>query len=159
MLLLLKERFKFGYSWRDDILNDHWEQRPQVAALLDTSWSDFSATSHSEIEKAAAVQAMAAVFIRYLDDKGKLSDVYYAVRDQHLSPDLSAYRSYQDIVAEQLGMHVNDLDRDFAQWFKRQQAAQERTSATEPGSEACRFSKSHLSMRRPYFGQCATVYE
>ena len=77
------------------------------------------------------MQAMAAVFIRYLDEKGKLSEVYYAVRDQHLSPDLSAYRSYQDIVAEKLGMHVNDLDPDFAQWFKNQQAARERASATE----------------------------
>lgn len=124
-------RFRFGYSWRDDILRDHWEQRPQVAALLDTSWADFSATSYNEMGRAAAVQAMAAVFIRYLDEKGKLSDVYYAVRDQHLSPDLSAYRSYQDIVAEKLGMHVNDLDPDFAQWFKNQQAARERASATE----------------------------
>jgi hypothetical protein len=41
---------------------------------------------------------MAATFIRYLDSRGRLPDVYFAVWDQHLSADLSQYRSYRQIL-------------------------------------------------------------
>ncbi len=69
------------------------------------------------------MQATAAVFIRYLDSKGKLSDVYFAVRDQHFSPDLSRYKSYREIVEEKLGMNIGQVDADFAAWFQAQRSS------------------------------------
>ena len=114
--------FKFGYSWRDDTLKDHLEMRPSVAELLNLSWDDLNATSIEQIQRAAARQAMAAVFIRYLDAKGKLQEVYFAVRDHHMNLDLTGFSSYQQILEEKLGMNVGAIDRDFAQWFAAQEA-------------------------------------
>jgi hypothetical protein len=114
--------FKFGYSWRDDTLKTRLEVRPTVAELLNLSWDDLNAASIGQIQQAAARQAMAAVFIRYLDAKGKLQDVYFAVRDHHMNHDLTGFSSYQQILEEKLGMNVVAIDRDFEQWFAAQEA-------------------------------------
>lgn len=114
--------FKFGYSWRDDTLKDHLEERPSVLELLNLSWDDLNATSIGQIQRAAARQAMAAVFIRYLDARGKLQEIYLAVRDHHMNPDLTGVSSYQQILEEKLGMNVEAVDRDFITWFAAQEA-------------------------------------
>ena len=126
--------FQFAWSWRDDTLSENFGLRPKVNELLDAPWSSFSPKGYFEMPQTAATQAMAAVFIRYLDSKGKLSDVYFAVRDQHFSPDLSQYKSYREIVEEQLGMNITQVDADFAQWFEAQK------SARYPQSHATRTS-------------------
>jgi hypothetical protein len=111
-------RFRFAPSWRDRTLRENWGLRPPVGKLLDLSWSDFNASSTADMRRAAAVQAMAAVFIRYLDAKGKLPDVYFTVRDRVFSADLSEVRTYRQIVGESLGANVDDIDKDFEKWFK-----------------------------------------
>ncbi len=120
-------RFKFAWSWRDDTLSQNFGLRPSVAELLETPWTRFSAVGYFEVPRAAAIQAMAAVFIRYLDVKGKLPDVYFAVRDQHFSPDLSGYKSYREIVEEKIGQNVEQIDADFAEWFQKQKSSRSRT--------------------------------
>jgi hypothetical protein len=116
--------FKFSPSWRDKTLKDNWSLRPSVGKLLELSWSDFNAAGRSDLRQAAAVQAMAAVFIRYLDNKGKLANVYFAVRDHLFSADLSEFRTYRQIVEEELlvkeklGGNVDDIDKDFERWFQ-----------------------------------------
>jgi len=116
-------KFTFGWSWRDDTLRENEGVRPKVSELLDTPWTRFSAGSYSQMRQVAATQAMAAVFIRYLDAKGKLLSVYFAVRDQHFSPDLSQYKSYRQIIEEQLGQDIDQVDADFAAWFQAQTPA------------------------------------
>ena len=113
-------RFKFSWSWRDDTLSENFGLRPRVGELLDAPWVRFSPAGYFEVPQAAAVQAMAAVFIRYLDAKGKLSDLYFAVRNQHFNSDLSHYKSYREIVEERLGKNVDQIDADFAEWFQQQ---------------------------------------
>ncbi len=113
-------RFKFSWSWRDDTLSENFGLRPRVGELLDAPWASFSAAGYLQMPQTAAIQAMAAVFIRYLDAKGKLSDVYFAVRNRHFSSDLSHYKSYREIVEETLGAHVDRIDADFAEWFQQQ---------------------------------------
>lgn len=63
-------------------------------------------SSPFEVKQVTATQAMAAVFIRYLDAKGKLSTTYFAARDRHISSDLSTYESYREILEKQMGMSI-----------------------------------------------------
>jgi hypothetical protein len=109
----------FGWSWRDEALRNT-SYRPTVSRLLNFSWSDFNSNSIAHARSAEATQAMAAVFIRYLDAKNRLTDVYFSVRDQHLSPDLSRFTSYESILEEQLHMPVASIDADFQGWFTAQ---------------------------------------
>jgi hypothetical protein len=130
--------FKFSWSWRDDTLRENSGIRPRVAELLEAPWSVYSANGYIEMSQAAAVQAMAAAFIRYLDSRGALSDVYFAVRDQHFSPDLTQYKSYGDIVEAKLGKNLVDIDSDFAQWFQKQEEAHPRRPAPHRVDDAGR---------------------
>jgi hypothetical protein len=122
---------KFGYSWRDEVLKDDPNVRPQVSSLIEMPWSRFSVSNRSEIRQVAGIQAMAAVFIRYLDAKGKLSETYFAVRDSHFSPGISGFRSYREILESQLGMSIGEIDRDFERWFQQQHPPE---SALDRGS-------------------------
>lgn len=131
--------FKLSWSWRDDMLKQEFSSRPNVAALLESPWTSFSTDEHGSMARVAAVQAMSAVFIRYLDSKGLLSEIYFAVRDHHLSPDLSQYKSYREIVEEKLGRNVNQIDADFAEWFQKQESSRpgfSRNSGAAPESNA-----------------------
>lgn len=124
------DKFKFAWSWRDDTLQQNFGMRPSVAELLNAPWASFSPENYFDMPRAAAMQAMAAVFIRYLDSKGKLSDVYFAVRNQHFSPDLTQYKSYTAIVEEKLGKNISQVDSDFAEWFTQQKSSHARTTRT-----------------------------
>jgi hypothetical protein len=112
------QSLRFAWSWRDDSLEMRDDLMPTVAQLLDMPWTALNAYEWSGARQAEANQAMAAVFIRYLDSKGKLPAVYFSVRDQHVSPDLTGFKSYRKIVEENLGMPVSGVDTDFKQWFK-----------------------------------------
>jgi hypothetical protein len=88
---------------------------------LNFTWSDFTAADYDAgLKKTATIQAMAAIFIRYLAAKDKLRAVYFGVRRQDLATDLDHYRSPQQIVEEQLGKNVAEVDRDFDAWFREQ---------------------------------------
>jgi len=111
------DSIRFSSSWRDTTLRETWNLRPTVAALISMNWSDFAATNESSVPKVAAIHAMAAVFVRYLDQKGKLRAVYSAIRDGRFSPDSANPRKVSSIVEEQLGMNLTDVDTDFVRWF------------------------------------------
>jgi len=82
------DRFRFARGWRDSRLMEDWALRPHVGELLEMSWADFSASTggRTEMHRAAAVQGMAAVFIRYLDERGKLRDVCKRSTKRALEP-------------------------------------------------------------------------
>jgi hypothetical protein len=114
------QKFRFAWSWRDDRLRDLVGLQISVNDLLNMPWSALNAYDRSEARRAEANQAMAAVFIRYLDAKGKLPDIYFAVRDQHVSPDLAGFKSYQAIVEQKMGMPLDTIQTDFSRWFQSQ---------------------------------------
>jgi hypothetical protein len=118
----------FGWSWRDETLASSLGLRPKVDRLLNASWGDFNTTSFMYARESAATQAMAAVFVRYLDMKGKLRDVYFEVRDHHVSSDLATFKSYQTILEEKLNMPVAAIDADVMSWF----AAEQKLHAPRP---------------------------
>jgi len=122
--------FEFSWSWRDDTLSENFGLRPRLSEFFGASWTSFSADGYFDMPRAAALQAMAAVCSRYLDAKGKLSDVYFAIREQHFSSDLSHYKSYSEIVEETLGRKVEQIDADFAAWFQQQKQSHARPGRT-----------------------------
>ena len=60
---------------------------------------------------------MAAVFVRYLDAKKKLQPIYFALRDQRFPAGATAPRPAAEIVQEQMGMNMAQMDADFLRWF------------------------------------------
>jgi hypothetical protein len=60
------------------MLRKHWDLRPTVAQLLKMHWTNYAASDRGRVELAAAVHAMAATFIRYLDARKRLVPVYSA---------------------------------------------------------------------------------
>lgn len=106
----------FMSSWRDNELQRDWQLRPSVSKLLQLSWSDYSTTDSAAIHKVAATHAMAAVFIRYLDAKGKLIPIYMATRDTLSSPHP---QSAEEIVTAAFGKDLTQIDDDFALWFQK----------------------------------------
>jgi hypothetical protein len=117
------ETFEFARSWRDQMLRDHWKLRPTVAQLLEMNWTNYMAASEAELQKVAAIHAMAAVFVRYLADTKQLLPVYFGVRDHRFNKDLTQRRTDAEILEKQLGKNIEAVDADFAQWFKELQDA------------------------------------
>lgn len=111
------QSFHLEPSWRDVELKKHYSDRPSLDQLLGYNSNDFVAKSEHDVGRAAAVYAMAASFVRYLDDKHKLTSIFFAMRDNLSS---SHPISDQDILSSQLGMTVAQIDADFAQWFSSQ---------------------------------------
>ena len=111
------EKFVLGWSWRDRVLFPDPHGRPTINELLDMSWADFS---ENPIYPTSYIQATAAVFVRYLDQQRKLQSVYFAVRDQHLTADLSTYRSYREIIADVFHSPIGKIQADFDTWFAEQ---------------------------------------
>ena len=111
------DSFRFGPSWRDTTLREQWDLRPTVAKLMAMNWSDFAATDQDSVRRVAAIHAMAAVFVRYLDQKHKLNPVYFAIRDGRFLSDSAERRTDASIVEEQLGMNLAHVDADFVKWF------------------------------------------
>jgi hypothetical protein len=129
------QKLTFHKGWRDDVLSRQEKLRPPVAELLNLTWADFSSET-SGPEKAAAIQAMASVFIRYLADRGKLQGVYFSMRKQDLAEDLDHYRTPQQILEAQLGKKLVEVDKDFDAWFRKQMAEPPRSTRTERSSDA-----------------------
>ncbi len=149
---------RLGWSWRDDALHRDADERPSVTELLDMPWSALVANDYGDMRQVEATQAMAAVFIRYLDAKGKLPAIYFSVRDQHVSPNLSGFRSYRSMLEEELGMPVDAIDKDFDRWFKAESgahiAAAPRRTPSDEGDGASAVDGSMINAGRGVANGC-----
>src|SRR5579864_55221 len=125
---------KFGFSWRDDMLHTRWAYKPSLGDLLNMGWNDFAPKDERQLDRVAAIQAMAAVFIRYLAERNKLPDVFFAVRNKHYSADFSQVQSYQKILEKSLGKPVAEIDRDFSSWFSREVERPEQAGTSRAGA-------------------------
>ena len=115
-----KNHLTFQSGWRDWVLRSRWNMRPTVAQLLSLTWADFSPADYAGLQKAAAIQAMASVFVRYLAARDRLSAVYFAVRKQDLMSDLDNHRTNQQILEKELDKSIDEVDQDFVAWFTKQ---------------------------------------
>jgi hypothetical protein len=107
--------FRFHKSWRDDMLRKQWGLRPSVSQLLRKTWADYATSDMSQVDRMAALHAMAASFICYLDARQKLVPIYFAMRESLSSPDP---RSDEEILKSHLGMSLDEIDADFVKWFQ-----------------------------------------
>jgi hypothetical protein len=83
--------------------------------------------------RVAAHLATARYFALYLQERGKLADVYAAFRDQglaELTGDVHAHALR--LVERTLGQPIAAIDRDFEQWFRQVQRGERGRDAT-PG--------------------------
>jgi hypothetical protein len=110
-------QLSFDRSWRDDMLRTQWALRPPVSQLISMNWADYAPSSQITIQQAAATQAMAASFIRYLASRNKLEEIYFASQNDHFRVDSTEARSYQQIVEGSLGKSFDQIDADFVAWF------------------------------------------
>jgi hypothetical protein len=109
---------RFRRSWRDDILRELFRQRPSVAMLVEMSWSGLNSRA-GEIgpEKGIAAQAMAAVFIRYLDAKKQLRPIYSDMHRRAFTDDVTTFVTDDELLARHLGGDLRAVDADFVKWF------------------------------------------
>ena len=143
-----RESVYFGLeNWRRKVLESTWQNRPSVEKLIRTEWFMFDSPAHIDAFKSveprpdlhdsntgaaqAAMMATARYFAFYLQEQGKLAEVYKAVRDQGFGSLAGSAQAHAlTLVESVLGKPIAEVDRDFEAWFRGQ-----RRSAAVPSSE------------------------
>ena len=133
-----RESEYFGLeNWRRKVLESTWRHRPSVEKLIGTEWFMFDSPAHVDAFRAieprpdlhdsntgaaqAAMMATARYFAFYLQEQGKLVEVYKAVRDLGFSQlEGSAQTHTVALVEATLGKPIAEVDRDFEAWFRGQ---------------------------------------
>jgi hypothetical protein len=106
-------------NWRGRILAEFWRERPSVGQLVQMDWSSFDGTEGPrDFRRQAINHATARYFILYLQEKGRLVDVYKSFRGQSISdlkddPKQEAVR----LLASVLQKSLLAVDEDFKSWF------------------------------------------
>jgi hypothetical protein len=124
--------FTWMKSWRDDMLRSQWANRPTVSQLLDMNWDNFVASDQEDLGRAAAVNGMAASFVRFLGNRGKLKDVFFSLRDLRFPQGTDMSKTDQQILESSLGETMEDIDKDFSRWLNDQYKVSKSTSLKKP---------------------------
>ena len=109
---------QFQRSWRDEMLRELFFLRPSVTELVAMPWSGLNSRRVGiGVEEAVAAQAMAAVFIRYLETEKQLGQIYREMHARAFADDLTGFVADEDILTRRLGRDLQGVDADFAKWF------------------------------------------
>jgi hypothetical protein len=106
-------------NWRGEILKRFWDTRPSIEELVQMDWRSFdNAEEDYEAKQQATHHAMARYVILYLQNRGKLIEVYNAFRDRkveemHEDPGTDATHLLETILQQPL----SEVDKDFMEWF------------------------------------------
>jgi len=109
-------------NWRGNILKRYWYNRPFLWDLLAMDWRSFdNEEGDYEATQQATNHAMARYFVLYLQEKGKLFEVYHAfhhrkVEEMQNDPGTDAIRLLESI----LHKSILKIDQDFARYFLSQ---------------------------------------
>jgi len=109
-------------NWRGEVLRKNWDRRPAISDLVRMNRSAFDdaqpggGSTYTAGEKQAVNHATARYFILYLQEKQRLRQVFEAFRDRRVSnnPESQAL----GLLESMLGRSPDQVDADFAQWFK-----------------------------------------
>ncbi|MDH3890064.1 MAG: DUF1570 domain-containing protein [candidate division Zixibacteria bacterium] len=108
-------------EWRENVLNDGWEDRPPLNALVRMNWDRFDARGAAEQASIASLnQAYARYFLMYLQERGKLRSTYQAILRQtpdSLRPNESSGDLVARVLSESLDQSVDEAQQDFEQWY------------------------------------------
>ncbi|MCB2184383.1 MAG: peptidoglycan-binding protein [Desulfobulbaceae bacterium] len=104
-------------NWREDVLRRFWDMRPPLVHLVQMDWKHFDAAEQKR-EQQAANHATARYFILFLQEQGKLAQVYQAfqqrgVENQSENPGQDSV----NLVETTLRTSITALDDMFADWF------------------------------------------
>src|SRR5580698_1731883 len=110
-------KFQFEKSWRDDMLQREWSLRPSLSDLINASWDIFQAKSNDDLDRSAAANAMAASFVRYLDERGVLGTVYTQIRDAEFNSNLKQQHTPEAILEQAMTKSISGIEQDFTSWF------------------------------------------
>jgi hypothetical protein len=121
-------------NWRGRILAEFWRQRPSVEQLVKMDWRSFDGTAETRSFRRQAINhATARYLMLYLQEKGRLVDVYRAFRQQNID-DLEDDPSQEAVrlLASVLRKPLADVDQDFADWFLNLRGNETRMMPPDP---------------------------
>lgn len=110
-------------NWRRPILEQSWDRRPTVEALLRMNWEAFDNVERAGLAEdprnQAAKHAMARYFVLFLERRQKLREVYDALRarDPRAVTTDPGTDTVQRVEAA-LGTKAAQIDADFQAWFR-----------------------------------------
>jgi hypothetical protein len=116
-------------NWRGKVLARFREHIPSLKVLIENSRPmrlDASTARNRDLDEGmvreAIFSATGRYFALYLQEKGKLADVYAAIRDYSTSGDFDGREGGVFLRIETItGMKLKDLDVDFRSWLARQE--------------------------------------
>jgi hypothetical protein len=111
------QKIRFGWSWRDEVVASHLNLRPSIDNLLSSTWADFTASGTS-LDKVAVLHGTAAAFVRFLDARGRLRSVYFAIRDGRFGTGSGEFRTDVQILEQELDMPATRIESEFTSWFQ-----------------------------------------
>lgn len=110
-------------NWRGRVLDNLWWARPSLEKLIKMNWVEFDQyqdePSMQATEQQAANHATARYFMQYLQEHGKLAEVFNAFRTRNpkqmkSTPEAESQNLLESILQKPIG----EVDKDFAAWFK-----------------------------------------
>lgn len=106
-------------NWRGPVLQRFWSLRPSIESLVGMDWQSFENSENDfESTQQMANHATARYFVLFLQERGRLVDVFKAFQDRSVTS--SASDPADDaarLLASVLGRPLEEVDRDFAAWF------------------------------------------
>ncbi|MDZ7344735.1 MAG: hypothetical protein ONA90_09525 [candidate division KSB1 bacterium] len=107
-------------NWRGRVLDQLWHVRPSIENLVQMDWQTFDKIENEyQAEKQAVNHATARYLMQYLQDQGKLAEVFNAMRlrqpeDYQTTPEADAIVILENILQKPIAK----IDADFASWFR-----------------------------------------
>ncbi|MBI5016549.1 MAG: hypothetical protein HZB55_13800 [Deltaproteobacteria bacterium] len=138
-------------NWRGKVLEELWGSRPTLSELIRNQWladeeqapGDDPTYQSPSSRRQAASMATARYFALYLQENGKLADVYRAFQGIDLQQIDRPPASYAVRLVEQaVGQPIDALQASFEAWFRaveRRGLPAERSTTGEPALPSNRF--------------------
>lgn len=101
-------------NWRGRVLRDLSGLQPRIEELAKMNWITFSGGDEDySTARQAAIHAKARYLMLYLQDQGKLRDVYRAFQSREIGADSLA------TLQSALGKNLGSVESDFRIWFEK----------------------------------------
>jgi hypothetical protein len=100
-------------NWRAEVLNNLSGIRPQINELINMDWAKFN-SENGHVEYQAVNHATARYFAFYLQEKGKLYEMYKAFRNRDIfNMEGSLEENSLALVGSILGKNIDQIESDF----------------------------------------------
>lgn len=117
-------RFLGIANWRGRVLKQQWSERPTLAEVIASPWFAFDRTEVGEepgsipLERMAVHLATARYFTLYLQEKGKLAEIFRTLRDRDPGAASDPGAAAVALVEAQVGP-IAQVQIDYDRWLTR----------------------------------------